>query len=189
MEVPHYKLILDEQDTDLGLKILSAVEDPAIMIGWTKFDAKEIKLSILNEDKRIVFGPALIPDLPIQRSINGQQFTVSIDRENIFKTLLKLQKENPNLKSDTNHDQQIIEGVTIFEKFVTDEDRVPTVKGFDLPVGTLFFTGKIEDDATWEKVKSGELKGWSIDALFKFKPAETITDKETEKLIREILSQ
>jgi hypothetical protein len=40
------------------------------------------------------------------------------------------------------------------------------VYGFDLPVGTWMVMYRINDDETWEKIKSGELKGFSVEGHF-----------------------
>lgn len=189
MEIPTFKMVLDDADTGLGLKLMSVVDNPAIMVTWAKFNEQEIKLSIQNEDQRIVFGPALIPDLPIKRSIMGETFFVSIDRENILKTAIKFQKDNLANKLDMNHSQQVLNGLTIFETFVTDENRVTMAKGFEsLPMGTWFITAKVNNDEVWAKMKSGELNGFSIDGLFSFKQDETLTEREIRTITREILN-
>lgn len=187
MEIPTFKMVLD--DSAQGLKLMSLVDSPAIMVTWAKFNEQEIKLSIQDEDQRIVFGPALIPDLPIKRSIMGEVFFVSIDRENILKTAIKFQKDNLANQLDVNHNQQVLEGLTIFETFVTDENRVTMANGFEsLPMGTWFITAKVNNDETWAKIKSGELTGFSIDGLFSFKQYETLTEKEIRSITRKIIN-
>lgn len=189
MEIPTFKMVLDEANSGLGINIMSLVETPAIMVTWAKFNDNEVKLSIQDEDQRIVFGPALIPDLPIKRSVMGEVFFVSIDRENILKTAIKFQKDNLANKLDVNHSQQVLQGLTIFETFVTDENRVPMAKGFEsLPLGTWFITAKVNNDDIWNKMKSGELNGFSIDGLFSFKQSKDLTDKEIQSITREIIN-
>jgi hypothetical protein len=182
-------MILDPSEAELGMKIMSVVSSPAIQVNWVKLSDKQIKLSIQDEEQRIVFGPALIPDLPIKRTILDEVFYVSIDRENILHTAIKFQKDGIANKIDTNHDNQLLQGITIFESFLTDEKRVQAVKGFEeLPVGTWFITAKVNNDQVWEKIKTGELNGFSIDALFKFEKAETLDTPTIEGAIREILN-
>ena len=190
MEIPTFKMVLNPDDEGLGLKLMSVVDNPAIMVTWAKFNEQEIKLSIQNEDQRIVFGPALIPDLPIKRSIMGETFFVSIDRENILQTAIKFQKDNLANKIDENHSQQVLSGITIFETFVTDENRVTMAKGFEsLPMGTWFITAKVNNDDIWAKMKSGELNGFSIDGLFSFKQDQDLTEKDIRSITREILNK
>lgn len=190
MDYPHFKLILSPDQQDLGMKLMSMVDKPAIMVNWVKFkEQSEIKFLIQNEDQRIVFAPALIPDLPIKRILGEEIFYVSIDRANILQTAIKFSKDNLANRLDTNHDEQVLSGITIFESFVTDENRVTMAKGFeDLPIGTWFITAKVNNDAVWAKIKSGELNGFSIDALFKFEQTDAIDNKALADITRSILS-
>jgi len=190
MDYPHYKLTLAPNEQEMGMKIMSMVQSPAIMINWVKFsEQKQIKFSIQDNEQRIVFAPALVPDLPIERINGDQKFYVSIDRENILNTAIKFSKDNLANKLDTNHNQELLNGITIFESFVTDENRVTMAKGFeDLPIGTWFITAKVNNDEVWNKIKAGELNGFSIDALFKFEQAPTLEDSEVQSLIKNIFS-
>jgi len=190
MDYPVYNMILSPEDKNLGMKIMSMVDKPAIMVNWVKFkEQSEVKFVIQNEEQRIVFAPALIPDLPIKRSYLGETFYLKIDRANILQTAIKFSKDNLANKLDMNHDSNILSDITIFESFVTDENRVTMAKGFeDLPMGTWFITAKVNNDAVWEKIKSGELNGFSIDALFSFEKAQSLDDKEISSLMTEILS-
>lgn len=190
MDYPHFKLKLIPNEQELGMKIMSMVSEPAIMVNWVKFNSeKPIKFSIQDEDQRIVFAPALIPDLPIKRVSGDEIFFVSIDRDNILQTAIKFAKDNLANKVDENHDEQLLSGITIFESFVTSENRVTLAKGFEeLPVGTWFITAKVNNDEVWNKIKSGELNGFSIDALFKFEKAEILDNKEVLAITKEILN-
>ena len=81
-ELPIVKAILTEGNQ--GLKFMSAVESPAIMVNWVKFnDEKPIKMAIQNEEQQVVFAPALIPDLPIYRNHNGREFYLMFDKKTI----------------------------------------------------------------------------------------------------------
>lgn len=190
MEYPHYKLTLIPNEQELGMKIMSMVETPAIMVNWVKFnESKPIKFEIQNEEQRIVFAPALIPELPIKRVNGDQTFFVSIDRENILQTAIKFAKDNLANKLDVNHSEQVLPGITIFESFITDENRVTMAKGFeDMPLGTWFITAKVNNDEVWEKIKAGELNGFSIDALFKFEKSEELDTQEIQAITKQILS-
>lgn len=191
MELTLFDMILDPEDGTLGLKQTSMVGSPAIMTAWAKFNNGEVKLSVLNSAERIVFGPALIPGLPIERVVMGQKFYLQISPEEITKVAIKMAQDGIHNKLDTNHDNSLVEGCTIFEVFQTNENRVKPsgVKGYEsLPEKTLFFTAKVNNDVQWARVESGELTGFSIDGLFKFKEADTITTKEAQSAIKAILS-
>ena len=50
----------------------------------------------------------------------------------------------------------------------------------DVPDGSWFISAKVEDDATWEKVKSGEVKGFSVEGIFRQVPVRMSEDLSIE---------
>lgn len=190
MEIPVYKMELDPNEPKLGMKIMSMVDAPAIMVNWVKFkDSNQVKFAIDSEEQRIVFAPALIPDMPIYRNVGGKEFYLTIDAPTIQETAIKFAKDNLNNNLDINHDGNVIGDVTIFESFITSPNRVQAAKGFEeLPIGTWFIAAKVNNDEVWNKIKAGELNGFSIDALFSFKKAESVDTIDVDKTIDEILN-
>ena len=62
------ELILDENDELNGIEAISIVEKPAIEEDFVALkDVEEVKFAKLDEDKRILLGPVLIPNKPILR--------------------------------------------------------------------------------------------------------------------------
>lgn len=191
MEVPIKQAIYEK---GLGLKAISLVADPAIEISWIKM-AKEseplnTKLSIQDKEKRIIFTPVLIPNQLIKRNQGGEIFDLFFSRETIEEIAIQYQRDMLASAVDIQHSQNLIEGVTFFEVVLKDEKRNPTQIGFeDLPFGTLFMTGKVDNDEVWAKIDSGELTGVSIDGLFgtmnvKASAVELSDDKLKELLIQ-----
>ena len=180
MELPLYKMVMtDEQD---GVHILSLVDSPAIMVDWVKFSESKSKtqFKIQDEERRIIFGPALIPDLPIYRRDElGREYYVTIDKPTIEQVAIKFSQQKNINNFDINHNEVLLSGVTLFEIVVTDKSRFPVAVGFeDLPEGTMFATAKVNNDAVWQKIKSGEVKGFSITGLFKNVPTKPIDTSE-----------
>ncbi len=190
MELPIKKAIIDVEDSEMGLKTVSLVSDPAIQINWIKFNKQsEIKLAIQNEDKRIIFTPVLIPNQLIYRNIAGEEFNLMFDKETIELVEQKWVKDNLSSAVDIEHSSKLIEGVTFFESVLLNNERFATAKGFEgLPEGTWFLTGKVESDEVWSKVKSGEINGVSIDGLFKTTEVKKVTmsDEQVIKIINNL---
>jgi len=187
MQVPVYKMTLDPSNPKLGMKFMSMVGSPAIMVNCVKFsEDKRVKLS-LSENR--IFGPALIPELLIERNNNGQQFYLSIDSETIEQFHLKACNDNAYKNLDVDHSNQLIQGVTIDTMFITGPNITSKVPGFeDMPEGTLFLGAKVNNSEIISKIQSGEINGWSIDAMFSFEPSEVLSDKQVEGLIKEVLN-
>jgi len=190
MELPIKKAIIDVEDSEMGLKTVSLVSDPAIQINWIKFNKQsEIKLAIQNEDKRIIFTPVLIPNQLIYRNIAGEEFNLMFDKETIELVEQKWVKDNLSSAVDIEHSSKLIEGVTFFESVLLNNERFATAKGFEgLPEGTWFLTGKVESDEVWTKIKSGEVNGVSIDGLFKTAEINKVTmsDEQVIKIINNL---
>lgn len=190
MELPIKKAIIDVEDSEMGLKTVSLVSDPAIQINWIKFNKQsEIKLAIQNEDKRIIFTPVLIPNQLIYRNIAGEEFNLMFDKETIELIEQKWVKDNLSSAVDIEHSSKLIDGVTFFESVLLNNERFATAKGFEgLPEGTWFLTGKVESDDVWSKVKSGEINGVSIDGLFKTAQVNKVTmsDEQVIKIINNL---
>ena len=190
MELPIKKAIIDVEDSEMGLKTVSLVSDPAIQINWIKFNKQsEIKLAIQNEDKRIIFTPVLIPNQLIYRNIAGEEFNLMFDKETIEQVEQKWVKDNLSSTVDIEHSSKLIDGVTFFESVLLNNERFATAKGFEgLPEGTWFLTGKVESDEVWSNVKSGEINGVSIDGLFKTAQVNKVTmsDEQIIKIINNL---
>ena len=190
MELPIKKAIIDVEDSEMGLKTVSLVSDPAIQINWIKFNKQsEIKLAIKNEDKRIIFTPVLIPNQLIYRNIAGEEFNLMFDKETIELVEQKWVKDNLSSAVDIEHSSKLIDGVTFFESVLLNNERFATAKGFEgLPEGTWFLTGKVESDDVWTKIKSGEVNGVSIDGIFKTAEVNKVTmsDETVIKIINNL---
>jgi hypothetical protein len=185
MALPIKKVVLDNADASCGLKTISFVADPAIEINFLKFDKdKEFKLAIQNEEKRIVFSPALIPNQLIYRKVTNQanglteEFNIFFDADTIMQIAVKATKDKIFTNADVEHSGVNIDGIVWFEQVVLSKDRFPAAKGFEgLPEGTLMMTGKVENDEVWAKIKSGEIRGVSIDGLFNAVPIKQSNQK------------
>lgn len=174
MELPLYMLeISDDLNDDAEVQFVSLVDRPAIQKNWNAFK-NEQKFQIVSEDKHIISGCAMLADTPIFRSdINFGDYYVAFSKETIVKIVQKYFKKgyqnNVNLMHDPN---QIETGVTMFESFISDKTRgIQPMKGFeDAPDGSWFVSMLVENDAVWEQVKEGKVKGFSIEGIFNYSP-------------------
>lgn len=186
MQYPVYLLELDESgNINYGLQDVALVESPAYESNFLKFENHKALFAIQNEEKRIICGAVMIPDKLVYREENGKPFYVSATKETIYEASQKWAKENRNLNVKATHEADSnVSDVFIFESFITDENRVQQVKGFEeLPYGTWFMTMKVNNDNVWNGIKQGDFNGFSLEALFKLKPIEPLTDSEIQALM------
>lgn len=183
---PVFYLELDSENESFGLQDVALVEDPAIKSLFVKFsEEKQFKLAIQDKEQRIIMGPVMIPDKMILRVENNKPYYVTATKKTIFEAAQKWGRENRNNNVKLSHEAtNNTPDVFFFESIVTDERRVPSVKGYeDHPEGTWFLTGKVLSDEVWESVNNGTFNGFSLEALFKMEPAAELTDEEIKMLL------
>ena len=158
-----------------GVNIISLVEFPAVERNFIQL-SKEVKLS-LNEEKRELLGVALIPDFPIYRRDEQGEYYVTFSAEAIRKAAIDFYKKlNVNM-ADVEHSHDMENGITYFQSLIIDKGQGICPTAFkDLPDGTWIVGCKIDNDEVWNAVKSGEVKGFSIDGYFHAEP-----EKQEEK--------
>ena len=163
-----------------GVKIISLVEFPAVERNFIQL-SKEVKLS-LNEEKRELLGVALIPDMPIYRRDEQGEYYITFSAEAIRKAAIDFYKKlNVNM-ADVEHTHNLENGITYFQSLIVDKKNGICPTAFkDLPDGTWIVGCKIDNDEVWNAVKSGEVKGFSIDGYFHAEEPEKQEEKPEEK--------
>jgi hypothetical protein len=150
-----------------------------------KADVSNHAFRVQNEDKRIVSGPIMVANLPIYRFNEEMGDHYIVFRPETIETIVqRFAKENRNGQANIMHDGVQVDGVFLFESFIID-DRKPTPVGFDkLPNGSWFGSFKVENDEVWQRVKSGEFTGFSVEGLFSYKETDNVPDKDEELLAK-----
>lgn len=147
-------------------------------LGWAertinKLEEEKMSFSTIEEE-RIVVGPFMIPDLMIKRKdpITGEIFYVYYSKETIEKIAEKFLSDNKHNNTDINHSDSVTTKNTLLESWFIKDPELDKSKlyGFkNLPIGTWMGAYRINDEATWNMIKSGELTGFSITGNFKLK--------------------
>lgn len=170
MDLPFIEFKLTE-DVE-GLQAIALVDSPAIGLNYQAFAPH--KFEVINEDKRIVMGAAMIPDLPIYRRDERGEYYAIFKKETIKALVQKLFKENKhNVFNEQHNAFKILDGVYIYQSFITDAELgISAPSGFEnVADGTWFIAAKVENDEAWAKVKEdGILKGFSVEGVFDLEP-------------------
>jgi hypothetical protein len=122
-----------------------------------------------DDEKKMVVGPAMIPDLKIfRKDMFGNPYYVFFSAETIKMIAEKYMRNKYIDNNDTNHDGKAVEDVYVVESWIKEdkEDKSNKYGYGDLPVGTWFVSMKVRNDEVWKKVKNGELKGFSVSGFF-----------------------
>jgi hypothetical protein len=164
------------------------------MINWAEKKLRQIdkqNFVVQSEEKRIISGVIMLSDTPIYRNdaTNGEYYVV-FTKDTIFKIVQKFFKKGFQSNVNLQHNaKDKVSGVTMFESFISDKDRgILPMKGFeDTPDGSWFGSFKVDDDNVWEMVKSGEIKGFSVEGIFEYTKKET-KEEQVLNSIKKILS-
>ena len=133
-----------------------------------------------DDEKKMVVGPAMIPDLKIfRRDPFGNPYYVFFSAETIKLIAEKYMRNKYIDNNDENHNGKAVEDVYVVESWIKEdkEDKGNKYGYGDLPVGTWFVSMKVRNDEVWQKVKNGELKGFSVSGFF-----EEIADFAREQM-------
>lgn len=149
---------------------ISLVQDPAIEVNYVAL-SKEKPLQILleKEDKHIIVGCALVPDKPIYRRDGDEEFYIKFSAETIEKLAHNYLANDRVYSFSTDH-KDVADDVYIIETWLkTSENDKSKDYGLDVPIGSWMVMAKVENEDIWNRIKEGELQGFSIEAIVDLK--------------------
>lgn len=162
------ELILDEEALATGIQAISIVEQPAIEEDFIALNKnQELQLATVDKEKRILMGSALIPNKMIYRRDGDEEYHIYFSRETVRKAS-ELFLMNGNQNNATLEHAIDIKGLSVVESWIIEgEQDKSKLYGMDLPLGTWMVSMKVNNDEIWnEWVKSGKVKGFSIEGYF-----------------------
>jgi hypothetical protein len=187
------EFIISDEDFMDGIHAISLVDIPATGKNWIMLsEHKKVELKTVDEEKRIIMGVALTANKPIYRNQDGKEFNMFFAPKTVRRASeLYLQKGN---QSNTTLDHETnIDGVSIVESWIVEDkakDKSALYKlGAD--VDDWVVSMKVENEEIWNNfVKTGEVKGFSIEAFFtqlseQIKP---LSDDEAIEQIKQIIN-
>ena len=182
------ELVISDDSQELTIDAISLVSSPAIEQDFVFFGKEKNNLTFakVDEEKRMLISPALIPNKQIFRydPQTDSDYYVYFSKETVATAAALYLKHNNHHKATYEH-QDRISGVLTVESWIKEGDQDKSnLYGFKgLPLGTWFVKMKIENDELWEKIKSGEVKGLSIEGYF-IDRMETMSKAITDEQIR-----
>ena len=182
------ELIIDEEQEN-GIDAISIVEHPAIEENFIALNKKkEYKFQEVDKEKRILMGALLVPNKAIYRKDEKEDYYIYFTKKTIRKASeLFLQKGNQH--NSTFEHLYKIDGLTLVESWIVeDKDKDKSaLYDLDVPVGTWMGSVKVENDEVWQDyVKTGVVKGFSIEGFFAEKEQEEQQEIEAGLKLLEI---
>ena len=186
MNMETYEVIFKKEETD-GVFGISLVESPAMESEFIALsEQKEIQLKAIDSEKRILLGAVLIPNKPIYRNQNGKEFNIVFSSETIRLSMENFFEQGYQSQSTLEHDEkQVLKDVTFVESWIKESETDKSVHyGLNEPVGTWFASMKVNNDEIWNDfVKTGKVKGFSIDGFFDLERINLKTENMNVELI------
>jgi hypothetical protein len=164
------ELVIEDDNQELAIDAISLVSAPAIEQDFVFFGKEKNNLTFakVDEEKRMLVSPALIPNKQIFRydPNTDSDYYVYFSPETVRKASELYLKHNNHHKATHEHNERV-SGVLTVESWIKEGDQDKSkLYGFDLPNGTWFVKMKIENDDLWKEIKSGNLRGLSIEGYF-----------------------
>ena len=182
-----YDISIDPTDFETGLNAISLVENPAVEVDFLAFAKDESAvLQFADEERHIITGIALLADTPIYRiAPDGTEYYVRFTKDCIRSLVEKYFKLGLTNSVNIEHkDNQFVDGVTMLESYIIDKERGICPSEFaSAPDGSWVVSYKVSNLDVWNKIKSGEVKGFSVQGLFRI--IETKLEMSSNKLEEE----
>jgi len=184
------------------IDIISLVKRPAIEMGFLAFASEPeiehtpIKFTV-DEEQRIITGPALIPDKLIYRidPTDGTEYNGYFSADTVKaiseQYLAKHKQSNVNIEHE-----DMVDDICLSESWLvldTKNDK-SNVLGFSVPPMTWMVSMKVNNEDVWnELVKTGEVSGFSIEGQLAVKmnamlAAEALTDEQKWQKLQALLN-
>lgn len=161
-KIKKYKVGIDSETY-----AISMVEAPAIESDFVALSKEEeVKVFLESDERHMVYGAALIPDKDIYRNNGEQEFYISFTKESIERMSQDFMKNYRQNEVTLDH-EEMANDITITESWLVEDpyrDKANAL-GINVPKGTWMIGMKVNQIDVWERVKSGELKGFSVESM------------------------
>jgi len=182
MEV--YELFIQEDSEFSGVDAISIVEEPAIEEDFITLAAQKQELAKIDDEKRILMGAALVPNRKIYRKDEEKEYYIFFSEETVRKASELFLARGKQNNSTLEH-QYKLKGLSVVESWIVEDVEKDKTKlyNLDVPKGTWMVSVKVNNDEVWEEyVKSGKVKGFSIEGFFQDNKEEAPRESVEETL-------
>jgi len=192
-DLKEVELIIGDIDRDM-VSAMGFVEQPAIEKDFVYFgeNKQNYVMAKVDEEQGIIVSPALIPEKRIYRynPETNEEFNVFFSRETIRNLSMNFLK-NGNQNNATEQHETDLDGMYMIYSWLVENQHDPIITkyGFkDIPDGTWVVMYKVENEDIKKKIKSGEIKGLSIEAYLSEK-FSSINEDEQDRILVEKLKK
>ncbi len=168
------ELLIDENADAFGVEAISLVKYPAIESNFVYFSKQDkartmYSMASVDEEKRTLIGPALIPDKRIPRydDLTGEEYDVYFSKATCQQASELFLKTHRTSEHTFEHESPV-DGVHVVESWMVTNPSMDKSRhfGLDVPEGTWMVRVQVENDEMWTFVKEQKVAGFSIEGYF-----------------------
>lgn len=197
-KLPIFDAVVGEQDAN-GIYAISLVEYPAVerdFIAFAKNEKPEFKFEVTNKLEHCITGPVALADVPIYRySPDMGEYYIRFTKDTIKLMAEKMLMYGAHNQIDLQHNEDYFFGkCNLVECYIKDSEKgVVPVAFADIPDGSLMATYKVRDVDLWDKIESGEVKGFSLEGWFDIEPnnfsKQNVKENTVMNKVKELLKK
>lgn len=167
--IPIYKALLGDE---IGIFAVALVDNPAMEKKWLAFSKEEQKpmyFKVLDEEQHKVLSVLIRCDFPILRKDdNGDYYYVTFPRETIYAAAENFMKNGfQNVVKLTHQGDNFTDGFNLVQFYIKESAKGINPEGFeDIADGSLMAEYYVTNEDVWERIKSGEFNGLSMESVF-----------------------
>ena len=164
-KIKKYKVGIDSETEAISMVTEPAIESDFVFLSKDKAIVKE---AFSSDEKHMVYGAVLRPDFPIYRNDGENEYYLEFTSESIERMARDYMMNYRQGNVTIQHEEYANEVFMVESWIKQDMDKDKSVSvGLDksLPIGTWFCGFYVNNNEIWERIKSGELKGFSVEAM------------------------
>ena len=164
-KIKKYKVGIDSETEAISMVTEPAIESDFVFLSKDKAIVKE---AFSSDEKHMVYGAVLRPDFPIYRNDGENEYYLEFTSESIERMARDYMMNYRQGNVTIQHEEYANEVFMVESWIKQDMDKDKSVSvGLDksLPIGTWFCGFYVNNNDVWERIKSGELKGFSVEAM------------------------
>jgi hypothetical protein len=170
--LPFYELTINDND-ETGVSFNALVDVPAHLKNFVAFGKNKTVKYNFNEEERMVVGVMMSANTFIYRPADegAPDHNVFFKAETIKQIRKKFHRQQLGTAMNEMHDpNRKVAGVTMIDSYIIGGNKNPTApevfKNLNLQDGTWIASYYVENNEVWNKVKSGEFQGFSVEGIF-----------------------
>lgn len=164
-KIKKYKVGIDSETEAISMVTEPAIESDFVFLSK---DNAIVKEAFSSDEKHMVYGAVLRPDFPIYRYDGENEYYLEFTSESIERMARDYMMNYRQGNVTIQHEEYANEVFMVESWIKQDIDKDKSVSvGLDksLPIGTWFCGFYVNNNDIWERIKSGELKGFSVEAM------------------------